>query len=73
MTLPKPSGPYSVGWTTFSRSVPKQRFGSSKIVRYVKAGAEPALVMEEVMYNVYYPADTSTKGKRYEQLPWCLR
>jgi hypothetical protein len=69
MTLLEPAGPFQVGMTTFSHSVPRQIFGSSKL-----PNGEPALVMEEVLYNVYYPADTSTEGtSAYAKVPWLIR
>jgi len=66
MTLPEPVGPFKVGMTTLSHPVPRQIFGSSKL-----PSGEAALVMEEVLYNVYYPADTSKTI--YAKVPWLLR
>lgn len=69
MTLPAPAGPYAVGYTTLSHRVPRQTFGGSKL-----PSGEHALVMDEVLYNVYYPADVPRdEGRKYAGLPWVVR
>lgn len=71
MRLPEPRGPYPVGVTTFSHPVERTVFEPNAKL----PNDEPALVMEEVLYNVYYPADVSDEagGKFSMGVPWVLR
>lgn len=69
MRLPTPAGPYTVGVTTLSHPVQREIFSDAEL-----PNGEPALVMEEVLYNVYYPADVSSKGPAaYSGIHWLLR
>lgn len=69
MRLPEPAGPFAVGATTFSHPVQREVFSESKL-----SNGEHSLVMEEVLYNVYYPCEISRKdASAYASVPWLLR
>lgn len=72
MFLPNPGGRFPVGATTFKLSVPRCTLGSAK-VRAVSSELKHALVLEEVAFTAYYPADVPPKSTPREGLRWLLR
>lgn len=54
--LPRPDGPYDVGLTTLAFQVPKKVVGN----RSFKANGNPALVLQEVAFALYYPSASRT-------------
>jgi platelet-activating factor acetylhydrolase len=90
-SLPEPNGPYAVGATTFIRSIPKDqqevigtacvRTAGSSHTTTSEDGLRPALLLEEVAFTVYYPADVSkhsrsswlgSSGKHAKGMSWFL-
>lgn len=77
MFLPNPGGRFPVGATTFKLAVPRCPLSSAK-VRSASSGLKDALVLEEVAFTAYYPADVSLKGTprglnwllRFVDIPW---
>lgn len=60
--LPDCHDPYSVGATTFVTPVrPSRIYGSARL-----PNGQPALVLDEVAFTAYYPADMANKS-------WTLR
>ena len=57
-TLPAVRLKYDVGLTTFSAPVQPQTFGTAKL-----PGGGPAVHLEEVSFNVFYPCDESASRK----------
>ncbi|KIJ70137.1 hypothetical protein HYDPIDRAFT_77500 [Hydnomerulius pinastri MD-312] len=74
MFLPKPGGRFPVGATTFKLAVPPSSLSRAKVpVSYATpTELKPALVLQEVVFTAYYPADvqssTAPRG-----LSWLLR
>ena len=67
MRLAPPTGPYAVGVSTFSHVVPFRTYGKSKL-----PNGEHALVMEEILYNVYYPCRVPSRASP-GIVPWLVR
>ena len=65
--LPGYRGAYDVGLTTFGLQVPRTVVGTGRVA----VTGEPALVSEEVVFNVFYPASTSRRDKK--SVSWSLR
>jgi platelet-activating factor acetylhydrolase len=56
--LPSPKGPFSVGATHFRLPVsPPQTYGTAQIRNRSTGKLEPALVLEEMAFTAYYPAE----------------
>lgn len=72
-TLPKPTGRYQVGSTTFAAAVhspdPKELIiGDAKLKQKPN---EPALTVSEICFTAYYPADLSNKTRKIPNTtPW---
>lgn len=58
---------HEVGLTTFSAPVQPQTFGTAKL-----PGGEPAVHLEEVLFNVFYPCDEVAPDKT-SFVPWLTR
>ncbi|RXW25242.1 hypothetical protein EST38_g592 [Candolleomyces aberdarensis] len=74
--LPAIKGRYAVGVTTFVTPVhPPRPIGSVKLRNGSgnpsKGESKPALLLEEVAYTAYYPADISAKSKK--GVDWFIR
>lgn len=73
--LPAIQGRYAVGVTTFVTPVHNPRpIGSVKLKLGGSTGngeSKPALLLEEVAYTAYYPADVSPKSKK--GVDWFIR
>jgi platelet-activating factor acetylhydrolase len=74
--LPAIQGRYAVGVTTFVTPVhPPRPIGSVKLRNGSgnsnKGESKPALLLEEVAYTAYYPADVSVKSKK--GVDWFIR
>lgn len=63
-TLPAYRGRYKVGISSFAAAVPRTVFGGA----HLPNGGGPALILEEVAFNVYYPADVSKETP--PGVPW---
>lgn len=73
MFLPSPPGRFPVGATTFKLAVPKCPFSSAK-VRSASSELKDALVLEEVAFTAFYPADVQVPLKSTPRgLDWLLR
>jgi len=58
---------YDVGLTTFSARVRPQTFGTARL-----PSGEPAVHLEEVSFNVFYPCD-ATAPQKASFVPWLSR
>ena len=58
---------YPVGVTTFTLPVPTRQFGKATYK------GEPALVLSEVGFAIYYPTEAGLSTKRYPYLDWVVR
>ncbi|KIM29536.1 hypothetical protein M408DRAFT_328783 [Serendipita vermifera MAFF 305830] len=59
MSIPRIKGPYNVGLTYCKVPIEKRRFGSAKF----KQTREPAFVLEEVAFQVFYPCESSKNSR----------
>ena len=59
---------YPVGVTTFTLPIPTRRFGKA-----TKENGEPALVLNEVGFAIYYPTEVGLSTKRYPYLDWVMQ
>jgi hypothetical protein len=59
---------YPVGVTDFTLPVPTRKFGKTSY----KANGKPALLLSEVGFAVYYPAEVGLLAKRYPYLDWVV-
>lgn len=71
MFLPRPGGRFPVGATTFKLAVPPCSLSSAK-VRPASSELKQCLVLEEVAFTAYYPADVSPKNTP-KGFSWLLR
>ena len=62
-------GRYPVGVTNFTHPVPTRRFGKATY----KENGEPALVLSEVGFAIYYPTEVGLSVKQYPYLDWVVR
>ncbi|KAG8998878.1 hypothetical protein FRB93_013445 [Tulasnella sp. JGI-2019a] len=70
MRLPKPTGPHPIGQAAFAFRVSPKVFGKS---RCPDDSDEPAVKMEEVAFNLFYPAIVDVKPKPSFGVPWVPR
>lgn len=71
-----PSGPYSVGATTFSLPVrPVRNIGRARVQRESGDGTEPALQLQDVVFTAFYPTDPTicSQNKYTKGLHWLIR
>lgn len=71
MFLPNPGGRFPVGATTFKLAVPRHLVSNVK-VRAGISDLKHALMLEEVAFTAYYPADVPLKNAP-SGLSWLLR
>lgn len=69
MRLPKPSGPHPIGYAAFAFPVTPRVFGKSRC----PDTNEPAVKMEEVAFNLFYPALIDVKPRPSFGVPWVPR
>jgi platelet-activating factor acetylhydrolase len=72
MFLPNPGGRFPVGATTFKLAVPRRPLSSVKVRSGTSSELKHALVLEEVAFTAYYPADVPLKSTP-RGLSWLLR
>lgn len=71
--LPEIRGPYTVGASTFAIPIhAPQIIGSAKFKDSKKRPPGPALLLDEVVFTVYYPADTSDTSCT-RRMNWMIR
>ena len=72
MFLPNPRGRFPVGATTFKLAVSRCPLSSVKVRSGTSSELKHALVLEEVAFTAYYPADVPLKSTP-RGLGWLLR
>ena len=76
LSLPDIASPYKVGATTFSLPLRSPSvIGSAKLRDGMKE-LKPALLLEEIVFTAFYPADTSGRTvshKLNKGLDWLVR
>ena len=72
MFLSNPGGRFPVGATTFRLTVPRHPVSSVKVRSGTSSELKHALMLEEVAFTAYYPADVPPKSTP-RGLGWLLR
>lgn len=72
MFLPNPGGRFPVGATTFKLPVPQHTVSGVKVRSGPSSELKHALVLEEVAFTAYYPADVPSRSIP-RGLNWLLR
>lgn len=72
MFLPDAGGRFPVGATTFKLAVPRRLVSNTKVRSEISSDLKHALVLEEVAFTAYYPADVPPKSTP-RGLSWLLR
>ncbi|KAF9247381.1 platelet-activating factor acetylhydrolase [Melanogaster broomeanus] len=72
MFLPKPGGRFPVGATTFKLAVPPCSLSRAKVSSTASSESEDALVLREVVFTAFYPADVQSESTP-KGLSWLLR